>query len=83
MGQLISVRPILCNNKFAKIVIDIKTMTFNVVDLNTNEVLCEGVAGSIPSLKNAAKQAAKNIGANFSDEVRNNGSIRKFVIDES
>ena len=75
---LISKKPILCSNKFVNVILNVKDMTYSIVDANNEKsVIVEGTQPSIHQLKRKAKNALKQIGASFLDEVRG----KKYIIE--
>jgi len=77
-NTLVSSKPVLCNTRLANIVLYMDKMQFQIIDINNKEVLAEGVCSSMMGLKKKAKDSAKNIGANFYDEVRNTKEVRRL-----
>lgn len=80
-GTLVSTKPILCNNRFVQITLNVETMRYKIVDSSTNELIVEGSEPSVHQLKRKAKDILKSIGATFLDEVRNTHEQRKLVIE--
>ena len=81
-NQLVSAKPILCNNRLANIVLNTDTMQYSLVDASTSEVITNGISSTIAGLKKSAKLAAQSFGAKFFDELRNGKSERKLLINE-
>jgi hypothetical protein len=81
-GKYSSVETILCNARVGRIVLHINKMKYEIIDINTKEVLAEGIASTLYNLKKSAKDAARNIGANFYDEIRETKTGGKFIIEE-
>lgn len=80
-SQLISVKPILCNNRFVKVTIDTEKMRYKITDTVSKEVIIQGVGVDIHSMKRKAKQDLRSIGAVFLHEVRNKDGERKLIIE--
>lgn len=79
--KLISVKPIICNNTAANIIIHLDKMKYQIINLVNEQVIAEGTAQSPYLLKRDAKNLAKTLGANFLDEIRK--PERKFVLSET
>jgi hypothetical protein len=69
---------ILCNTKIVVITLDLDTLTYHV--MNGKEKLKEGQANTLTSLKRKAKQAVKELGAFFYDEIRNRGTTERIEL---
>jgi len=80
-AELVSTKPILCNNRFINVRIDLSKMRYYLSDATSNEVVVHGAASDTQSLKRRAKQDLKSIGATFYDEIRSNGKTRKLLIE--
>lgn len=80
-GLLISVKPILCNNRFITVTIDTEKMRYKLTDATSNEVVAHGVGADTASMKRNAKRDLRSIGATFLDEVRNTNGERKLIIE--
>jgi hypothetical protein len=78
---LVSTKPILCNNRFVTVTLDLDTMKYKLTDSTTNEVITQGVGADTATLKRNAKKDLRSIGATFLDEVRNTHGERKLVIE--
>lgn len=78
---LVSVKPVLCNNRFVNVTIDTDKMKYKLVDATSNELITQGVGADTASLKRKAKQDLRTMGAVFLDEVRNKNGERKLVIE--
>lgn len=74
-GRLIS-QEILCNNQFVSIFLFPKELKYGIY--NDDDLLKEGSANTLVSLKKRAKQAVKDLGATFYSEVRNRGSTERY-----
>jgi hypothetical protein len=59
---------ILCNNEFVQI--ELKTDDLSYVIFNTQGALKTGIAENLAGLKKKAKTIVKELGANFTDEIR-------------
>ncbi len=81
-NKLISQRPLLCHHRFVNIVLHMDKMLYQITDADTQDVLAEGISGTLLGLKKCAKDAAKHLGATFFDEVRNTKTLRRFKLDE-
>lgn len=68
----------LCNTKIARISLDMENLRYYII--SGKETLKEGKANTLASLKKKAKQAAKDLGATFYDEIRNRGKIERFDV---
>lgn len=75
---------ILVNNTFVYVLLDPNLLVYEIWktnDSNSDNVLKEGQAESLAKLKAKAKQALKELGASFSDEIRNRGKTEKLKFD--
>lgn len=79
-SELITTKPILCNNRFVNIRINLTNMKYYITDADSNEVIIQGVEANVQSLKRKAKSDVQAIGATFYDEVRNGKKERKLII---
>jgi hypothetical protein len=82
-GNLVAVKPILCNTRFVTVSLDTKSMRFIITDANTNEVITKQVAPTVPLLKKQAKAYLVSLGATFYDEVRNKNGERRLRIESA
>lgn len=79
-NQLISVKPILAQNRFVNIIIDTNGMTYRVIDATTSDTLITGVADTLYALKRNAKNSVLSIGAIFNAEVRKTGNEERRLV---
>jgi hypothetical protein len=76
--ELVSTKPILCNNKFVNVKINLDKMTYCLIDATSNELILNGGAPDTQTIKRRIKNDLKSIGAKFFDEIRNG---RKLIIE--
>lgn len=75
--ELVSIKPILCNNKFVYVKINLDKMLYYLIDATSNELILNGGAPDVQTIKRRVKRDLKSIGAKFFDEIR---SGRKLII---
>ena len=68
-GVLVS-KPLLALNKLVVVTLNTTNNTYNIIDSTTNVVLTKGTTTDTVTLKKKAKQALKELGVVFQDEVR-------------
>lgn len=79
-NQLVSVKSILAQTRWVSIVIDTNTMSYRLIDANTNETLATGVADTLYALKRNAKNSILAFGAIFNSEVRKTGTEERRLV---
>lgn len=67
---LFSVKPILCNNKFTEIVIDLNSMEWKIYDAESKDVLLSGINNTLTKIKKDVKIATMKLGATYYSEVK-------------
>jgi len=80
-AQLVSTKPILCNNCLVLVTIDPVKLKYWIKDTNAKANLVEGIAPSLHAIKKKVTMDLKSLGATFLDEVRNAGTERKLIIE--
>lgn len=68
----------LCGNILVCILLDLSEMVYSI--RNDETVLVMGRASSLVGLKKKAKIAAKELGCQFYDEVRNRGKTERYEV---
>lgn len=66
---LVLSEPLLAGNTLVTITLNTKELKFNITN-STHDVIAQGTAVSQQMLRKQAKQAAKDVGVVFEDEVR-------------
>lgn len=69
---------ILCGNKYVVIVIFLNKLTYHIEVTGDGEVLKEGHANTLVSLKKKAKLAVQELGASFYQELRQRGKTEIY-----
>lgn len=68
--------PILCNNKFLNVEINLNTLVYHISELTEN--LISGQGKNSADVKKRVKQYLKDSGVVFKDEIRNKGNTKKL-----
>lgn len=77
-GRLLS-RKFLVQNKWTHITLTPDSLTYSILT-EDGDVLAQGNANTLNSLKKKAKQVATELGASFFQEIRNRGKFEKLEV---
>ena len=70
--------PFLCGLAFVQISIDPINLKYYINKISNDEELKTGTANTLVSLKKKAKQAVKDLGTTFYEEIRNRGKTERL-----
>jgi hypothetical protein len=79
-NYLFSTKPVLVNNYFVSITIDLEKLSYTLSVSGENQTLPfeSRTSKTLAGLKVKVKRTLRQMGANFNDEIRNRGSTEKL-----
>lgn len=73
---VVSTKPILCNNRFVNVIINLDTLQWKIIDAESKKTLLSGVNNTLTKIKKDVKLATIKLGATYYDQVRG----RRFIL---